>query len=358
MKQSHFLSLLLLGAALCSCTTYQYSARQTDVRQRPIDAKEQMASIDVNYAKQVTATSDYQMTKKDAIAEAEFRCIENAKVDVVVDPIFRIEYNPFKFKKRFKATIVGYAGMYKKEDNRLDDSKKYTLEEIEKFKLLYDAEFPKYYYQKGEEGDRYFFNSGASRIKENRKPANPLVLNSSKSPRAKEILGKAEKKRSIYQGYLELAGYVGTSYNAYEEARLTMGGPEISNTHGCRFNEYAFLGAGFGFSSTISIMDGATFCHLQIPIFVDVRAYCPTPKKGMYPFLGISVGPQFRFYSSGEGTSNAGFDPQAYFRLYGGFDYKRFTMSVGYQLFGTANYKQNFFVAKLGIRLGRKNMYN
>ena len=207
MKQSHFLSLLLLGAALCSCTTYQYSARQTDVRQRPIDAKEQMASIDVNYAKQVTATSDYQLTKKDAIAEAEFRCIENAKVDVVVDPIFRIEYNPFKFKKRFKATIVGYAGMYKKEDNRLDDSKKYTLEEIEKFKLLYDAEFPKYYYQKGEEGDRYFFNSGASKLEKDSKPAPSIMLKSLKSPRAYKPLDtfelmKAKKIRNAGIGML------------------------------------------------------------------------------------------------------------------------------------------------------------
>lgn len=346
MKQSHFFSLILLSVALASCTTYQYSARQTDVRQRPIDAKEQMASIDVNYAKQVTATSDYQLTKKDAIAEAEYRCIEDAKIDVVVDPIYKIEYNPFKFKKRFKATIVGFAGMYKEEENRLDDSKKYTLEEIEKFKLLYDASFPQHYYQKTSEGDRYFFNSGASRMNENYKPASPFLLNSSKSPRAKEMLGSTEKPHNVFQGYFELAGH-------FKGGRVTVGGIELSNVYGRRINEYVFLGGGFGFAATLFRYDGLGG-SLQFPLFVDSRAYCPTPVKSMYPFLGITIGPQFQFINLTEGT--AGFHAQAYFRLYGGFDYKRFTIGIGYQLIGNSDFKQNFGFIKLGVRLG-KNIY-
>ena len=105
MKQSLYFPLLLLAVVLSSCSTYQFTARQTDVRQRSIDSKEQMASIVVNYDREVTATSDYQLTRKDAIAEAEFLCIQDAKIDVVVDPIYKIEYNPFKLKKRFKAMI-------------------------------------------------------------------------------------------------------------------------------------------------------------------------------------------------------------------------------------------------------------
>lgn len=177
MKQSLYFPLLLLAVVLSSCSTYQFSARQTDIRQRSIDSKEQMASIDVNYDRTVTATSDYQLTRKDAIAEAEFLCIQEAKIDVVVDPIFKIEYNPFKMKKRFKATIVGYAGKYKEEPNRLDDSKNYTLEEIEKFKLLYDPNFPKVYYQKSNiVGDTYYFNGGRPAIKEDIKPSGSIML--------------------------------------------------------------------------------------------------------------------------------------------------------------------------------------
>lgn len=183
MKQSLYFPLLLLAVILSSCSTYQFTARQADIRQRSIDSKEQMASIVVNYDREVTATSDYQLTRKDAIAEAEFLCIQDAKIDVVVDPIFKIEYNPFKMKKRFKATIIGYAGTYKEEPNRLDDSKNYTLEEIEKFKLLYDPNFAKVYYQKSNTGDTYYFNGGRPVVKEEAKSSGSIMLNNARPQR-------------------------------------------------------------------------------------------------------------------------------------------------------------------------------
>lgn len=157
MKHSHLLPLLMLGALLSGCSSYQFTARQTNVGQRDIDMKEARVSVVVDYNKQVSATSDYQLTKKDAIAEAEYLCIQESKIDVVVDPIFKVEYYPFKARKRYKATITGYAGKYKEEPNRLEDSKQYTLEEIEKYKLLYDPAFPEKYYHKSCEGDNYFF---------------------------------------------------------------------------------------------------------------------------------------------------------------------------------------------------------
>jgi len=148
MKQSHFLPLMLLALFMSSCTTYQYTARQTEINRRPMDTKEQRAGIRVDYTKRVTATSSYQLTRKDAIAEAEFICIEEAKIDVVVDPIYRIEFNPFKWKKNYRATIIGYAGMYEEKQTLLDESKQYTIDDIEKYKLLYDPNFLPYYYQK------------------------------------------------------------------------------------------------------------------------------------------------------------------------------------------------------------------
>lgn len=197
MKQSLYFPLLLLAVVLSSCTTYQFSARQTDVRQRSIDSKEQMASIVVNYDREVTATSDYQLTRKDAIAEAEFLCIQDAKIDVVVDPIYKIEYNPFKLKKRFKATIIGYAGTYKEEPNRLDDSKNYTLEEIEKFKLLYDSNFPKYYYQKSNTGDSYYFNGGGlPSLKDGIKSSGSIMLKNAQLQRPFKPFDAIEMERA------------------------------------------------------------------------------------------------------------------------------------------------------------------
>lgn len=203
MKQSLYFPLLLLAVVLSSCSTYQFTARQTDVRQRSIDSKEQMASIVVNYDREVTATSDYQLTRKDAIAEAEFLCIQDAKIDVVVDPIYKIEYNPFKLKKRFKATIVGYAGTYKEEPNRLDDSKNYTLEEIEKFKLLYDSNFPKYYYQKSNTGDTYYFNGGGlPALKDGIKSSGSIMLKNQAPARSFKPFNSFEmqKARNLRDG--------------------------------------------------------------------------------------------------------------------------------------------------------------
>ena len=158
MKKSIIYVLMLAGIVCSSCSTYQYTGRQVDVLRRSIRTSEQMAGIDVNFAKHVTATSDYQLTRKDAIEQAEFMCIENSKIDVVVDPIVKVEYNPFKAKMRYKATIVGFAGTYKPAPTVLDKSKEYTLEEIEKYKLLTDPNYPQYYYNSAE-GDNYYFGT-------------------------------------------------------------------------------------------------------------------------------------------------------------------------------------------------------
>jgi len=159
------MSLTLLALCLSSCTTYQFTARQTEISRQGIGTTEQRAKINVDYSKQVSATSNFQLTRKDAIAEAEFKCIEEFKIDVVVDPIYKVEFNPFKFKKNYKATIIGFAGKYEEKPNLLDESKNYTLEEIEKFKLLYEPDFLPYYYSQplpaGGDTYNYYIKSGA-----------------------------------------------------------------------------------------------------------------------------------------------------------------------------------------------------
>ena len=175
MKKISYLLLLLVAIVGTSCSTYQYTGRQVDVMKRSIGMSDQMAGIDVNFNKQVTATSDYQLTRKDAIEEAEFQCIQNSKIDVVVDPIVKVEYNPFKAKKRYKATIIGYAGTYKEAPTALDKSKEYTLEDIEKYKLLTDPSFPQYYYNNGALGDNYYF--GEQGVRTEKQSASLVVKN-------------------------------------------------------------------------------------------------------------------------------------------------------------------------------------
>lgn len=160
MKKALFFAVLLLSCLwMTSCTTYSFMGRQVNVQGRKIDMEEQMAGVVVDYSRTVTATSEYQLTKRDAIAEAEYKCIQSSKIDVVVDPMYQVEYNPFKIKMRYKATIVGFAGKYEQRPNKLDNTKQYSTEEIEKYKLLTDPNFPQYYYRTDAEGDNYFFNS-------------------------------------------------------------------------------------------------------------------------------------------------------------------------------------------------------
>ena len=70
MKKYSFI-LLLLGIALSSCSSYQYTARKTNVQRRDINTSEKMAGIHVDYTRQVIATSDFQLTRQAAIQEAE-----------------------------------------------------------------------------------------------------------------------------------------------------------------------------------------------------------------------------------------------------------------------------------------------
>ena len=164
MKRISIFSCLLLSMFLASCTTYQYTGRQTNIRNRSIDGTEQRAGIKVDYNKRVTATSNYQLTRSDAINEAKFLCIQNEKIDVVVDPIIKIEYNPLKLKKQYKATIIGFAGKFEERPTLLDESMMYTIDDIEKFKLMYDPSFLDYYYRQplpqGGDVYNYYIKSG------------------------------------------------------------------------------------------------------------------------------------------------------------------------------------------------------
>ena len=192
MRKNHLI-LLLVVMALSSCSTYQYTARQTNVQRRDICTHEQMAGIDVNYGKQVTATSDFQLTRQDAIQEAEYICIQQSKIDVIVDPIIKVEYNPFRIKTRYRATITGYAGTYKEEPTVLEKSKEYTLEEIEKYKLLTDPTFPQYYYNNGAQGDQYYFGTKGV---ESKKKSSSLLIQSI-SPRQKKAPNNYDYHKSL-----------------------------------------------------------------------------------------------------------------------------------------------------------------
>ena len=98
---------------------------------------------------------------------------------MVVDPVFKIEYNPLKMKKKFKATIIGFAGLYEERPTLLDESKKYTIDDIEKFKLMYDPSFLDYYYRQpqpqGGDTYNYYIKSGVNGVPSKSVKAQPAA---------------------------------------------------------------------------------------------------------------------------------------------------------------------------------------
>lgn len=249
MKKTRFITLLLLAVVFSSCTTYQYTARQVGIDRRAIDTKDQLVGVQIDYDRQVTATSDYQLTRKDAIEEAEFRCLEQEHIDVIIDPVTKVEYNPFKFKTRYKATITGYAGTYKPEASLLDQSKEYTKEEIEKYKLLTDPEFPKFFYQPGQ-GDNYFFGeAGFANETPEAKPSlivKPAVNKRQKGPKVNDYY-KAIQLRNAGIG-LMCGGVVSTLVIGlpclFATYRSPYGGVEPNDA--ANITGAVFIGLGMG----------------------------------------------------------------------------------------------------------------
>lgn len=159
MKRQLFKLLPLLAiASLTGCSTYQYTSRYMGVDRDPINSKQMLAEVDVNFNLKVTSTSNFCLTKNDAIREAEYMCILKYGIDVVVDPIVKIEYVPTEPKRKYKATIFGFAGVYRNAPNGVDAVVDYEMEDVEKYKMMTDPSFAQHYYNKST-GNTYYVNT-------------------------------------------------------------------------------------------------------------------------------------------------------------------------------------------------------
>ena len=170
------------------CTSYSYTSRSTRVNQNDIYASEQVADVTVDYKKKITATSDFQKFPNQANQQAIYQCIMDNGVDVIVDPIFKIENRPIT---GYRATVTGFAGYIKtgkKEIDRMIESG-YSREDIEKYLLLIDPSFYQYYYQNGGQGNVYNIKCTTAAPA---KVTLPVVNTKAKGMKAKKA--KKEKK--------------------------------------------------------------------------------------------------------------------------------------------------------------------
>ena len=130
-----------------------------NARQESLDAE-----LKVDLDNKVTASSDMQDSKKDAVIHAYYNCISNNNIDVVVDPIVKVtRFSVFAsedmkgaanakwWKVQYRAEINGYGGKYIKMETDLDKIKKFDnvdMNSVVKFKLATDPDFYKSYYNR------------------------------------------------------------------------------------------------------------------------------------------------------------------------------------------------------------------
>lgn len=158
-----FTSILSL-VACSSPSTFTYTSRSSNVNNKEIIANAEGAHVRADFSRKVTATSDPQLTREEAVNEAQFKCIQQYGIDVVVDPIYKVDMTPGS-PKPYVVTVLGFAGTYIREDAPMDEflAKNYSVEDIEKYRLLNDPSFARYYYSKegGEaEVTNYYINGG------------------------------------------------------------------------------------------------------------------------------------------------------------------------------------------------------
>jgi hypothetical protein len=154
MKKILLNCILTIALMLSSCSTYQYTSRQTNVQRENITMSPTIVDVRPDYEKRVEVTSGWCKTKEIAMDECRYNAIVNNKIDVVVDPIFKVEINKARSSKKYRATLTGFAGYYTNSRTLFEDIerlKNFSREDIEKYLILQNPEVLKY--MNKEEGD-------------------------------------------------------------------------------------------------------------------------------------------------------------------------------------------------------------
>lgn len=194
--------------------------------------------------------------------------------------------------------------------------------------------------------DQVVTTYGISKFYRN-KPANNNQLNNTEENAEETTRSAAWAPR--YGGYIEFGGFVG------KVNQQTMGGVVMDVVNGCRFNDYAFAGIGFGLYNTLyKGYRESTAYRLGIPIYLDLRVVYPT-KKGVNPYFGVAIGPKVDFLTIDQNDVLKA-NVVAFYKMNFGFEVKHFTMGVGYQMEGKSGqggYYTHYFDLRFGARLGK-----
>lgn len=136
MKRIHFLVIATVAIISTSCTTYSYTSRSISISQS-MDVQPTQTLVDVtpDFTKRITETSSWCKSTEEAMGEVKYKAITNNKIDIVVDPIYKIESRG----RKCMVTLIGFAGFYSNPRTMLDNIKQMKdvdKAEIEKYLIL------------------------------------------------------------------------------------------------------------------------------------------------------------------------------------------------------------------------------
>lgn len=347
--------MLVIGLAMVSCSTYKsysYTSRSASIRQLTMSSQAPNAEVQVDFTKKVTATSQAYASKYDAIEDALYQCITKYGVDVVVDPIYKFEFND-----TYVVTVTGFAGTFKTAEDGIDveSMKNVSMDDVVKFKMLTDPSFAKYYYEaqkpvSGNVTNYYLKDAQVQPVKTKASAATsapalaPLTLPTSNDTKKKVSRKNAQgyeftlKNSAIYGPTDKFTcslefGYISKSWK-YEGDKYAFLGGDKKYTPGFRFglgiNPTFKYGLGF---KTGLYMD---YVHYADRDNHDIAFNIPLQVSYRYEFVKnlsafIYLGPAFDFEVWNSSTDL--YEPEDFFDLQfgigAGIQYKRLRFTVG-----------------------------
>lgn len=202
--------MLLTVILSVSCESISYMSRSVDISRDDASQVPLNAELKVNLDKKVNGVSDMQDSKKDALANAYYNCIQANNIDVVVDPIIKItKYSVFTsskikesnnakwWKPQFKAEISGYGGKYVKIETSADQINQFAnidMNTIVKYQLVTNPDFYRSYYSNQKSNVINVYNDGNHNSKKGFKKITPSVNTMNTTPSNSKKSNKKVKK--------------------------------------------------------------------------------------------------------------------------------------------------------------------
>jgi hypothetical protein len=153
---------------MASCSTTQYSYRQSNIPKKDLISGEVVVDTKLDLTKKVEATSSTRNSVEEAKEEAYYKAITQNNIDVVIDPIFEIRTAGrfLVFGGKSTAKISGFGATYTNPRSKVDainELSKVDTTNIQKFNAIYLNKYGKKREQVAESSPKSTANSDKSK---------------------------------------------------------------------------------------------------------------------------------------------------------------------------------------------------